>query len=275
MQMKKASGLLLLAVLGMVLSGCQNNTGKSASSESASTAATKVTPSVSKQDYRLKWNTKKAAQLAAYMVQFGKNMNQNYTQVKQGTTASWFNASLKKMAQENRAIEVGGKVEKTKWFPAQNLGSKARTNVVAAYADDDAHILYLFVVNHAQAARVLVSQQAVNDKGRLVMKETANTAIKGAFNSILAGQNVSSDAETSASASSSISSSAAPKDAAAGDAPTVNFPSRFEGTWYGYEQGSDVLKTVTISGAKLTEDGTTITLHDVSDQTFGSRHGDC
>lgn len=215
--------------------------------------------------YKTNMTEQNLERLKQYMNQFGLNMNQKYEQVTFDSNSSWYNVNLSDYAKENRSININGQSYKTNWF---NTRAYYGTRYIpAAYVDDSQHILYLFVADEG-SIRVLVSQQAPNSNGELVLKDTSNQSLLDAFMTICGGGVPDTSSSTSQDTASTSDSETANATTDPDNPPLYTIPSEYTGTWYSADGGVMTLKGTTMTFENADNPKNTATLYQQSDEAL-------
>lgn len=221
-----------------------------------------VTPKKKVAYQQLQWDTARRDALQQYMAQFGPVMNQQYVMVDKQSTTAWYDQPLGQYMTAKRSVMIDGVKTAVTWLPEPAKGNAKQPNVVAVYADTNAHILYCFALTGKQP-HVYVSQAAPGDDGLIGLKETANQDLTAAFSAIVAGKTASVPKATVATTQESKENE---DDTAESTVAALSqFPKNMQGTWYGVSYGK--LYTLSIAGNKLTQGDMTQEAHPLSERT--------
>ena len=285
--MKKGFLLVPLLTSAVLLGGCgnsqvshsthQNNavkTNKVAdqnSQKNQSSATVATTTAASDQQEQSLWNQSKNQKLASFMQKWGTTMNQQYKSYGPGNNTNFYGIAFPQQFDQT-LLKVDNQTVSMKW---SNDGTgNADYNVVAIYCDSDSaqpmnEHLYLFTFHNGDPV-VLITQQTNGnvtksaDNGPddgLHFKETANQDLSNGFKAIANGKTPKLNGQKANNAGQSSNSNNQ------SDAPD-NFPANMQGTWYTYDKDSDKMRSITISGNKLTdsEDPNDVTeVHKITD----------
>lgn len=274
MSRKEISLITFLIISMIVMTGCGSKKASSTDQKNSDSSAKVVKPhdkktsssSSNKKEATL-WNTNKDNKLKTFINQWAPTMNQKYTKYDgvhsiQTSTGTTYPDGLSNVTVEGSQDSIG-------W--SKNGEGNNDYNIVAIYNYDGTqppvpnHITYFFAFHNGKPV-ALVDQSR---DGTPNLTETKNTNVKSAFEEIATGKSATVDTSQSESTSSKSNN----------EEPTkVDFPSDFQGTWYGYPASSP-LTTVTIQGNRMSlSNGSVTELHNgkqrsVADKAVASGKG--
>jgi hypothetical protein len=251
--MKRWAQGAVACVLVLTLAACGNRQEQNTKSTVSSNQK------VNKDRLKLNWDNGKTANLNDYMAEFGVVMKQSYTRIGKSTSEDWFGTSLSDYIDGKQKLVLDGQQRAVNWLPNPSRGSKSQLNVLAIYLDSKNNILYFFT-NQNNTVRVYVSQERPDDNGLINIKETANTDLTAAFQAI-AGGDEPKQPENAASSSASGTVTKADDTDNDDNAELTEFPANMQRTWYGYNDYTDGMQTLIISGNEMKSDGGTTIIH--------------
>ncbi|MFD1440491.1 DUF4767 domain-containing protein [Lacticaseibacillus hegangensis] len=251
----------ILLTLGLALAACGNQQPKKAASSSSA-----VSSSISKKaktGVKLAWNADKAQKLDAFMKDFGSTKSQTFTRADRSAHTKWQGLDLTQIYKAKRSITIDDTKTAVTWLPKKGQASKIRQNVVAVYADDQATVLFLFMLTAKGQTQVLISQSA--PKGKTISTtETTNENVKKGFADIAAGRPaaLTSKAIASSSSSAATSSKASPQKATHAAVFNASFQAN---TWY--TNDNDSADTISFGANSITEAGSVMPVYWRSERT--------
>lgn len=246
--MKKVSIVTVTLVLLMLLTACGNNTSKNSKSNK-STQNEEVIKS--------KWDSKKNKQLEAYMKDFSKVINQEYVEYKDHEKFDFKGKDIPNYIKKKSEISVNKKTKKIFLTLTKSKIDKKKMNIVSIYKSDNHGYLYLFVIEEGKP-QVFVNQNNQQEKKLLKFEKTENKELLKAFENIYNGKPYTKLPEPKNNNDSQNSS------------PKSLIPDNMQGIWYGYNEYTNSIETITMRGNTITTTGKyggSMTVHADSERT--------
>lgn len=146
-----------------------------------------------KKDNTARWNSEKSSELSHFMVSWGNQMGQHYTELSPSSMTPWGNVGdIISGHNQGMTTTYNGQNFSAVW---SSTGEGSGYNVVAAYTDasdttqdrrgSQLGHLYLFVIINGQPHVLITEQNQGNTENRLYFKDTANTSLRNGFSSIV------------------------------------------------------------------------------------------